>query len=234
MCAFLLFAASLWLGGVLAGFQSKFSGEISRNAEFGDKFQGKFSPNLKLKYTLTLIFTALFLVPLFDGFCVADFLFAFFDAPSPLCVLLLVFFVLKNLLKDFAPKNSRKAQIFAIKPAAFILLCLYGLLLYLGNLDLIPLDIYNQSPIFQALCAFALLLALYFADKFCAVLALISLLPFVLGLSQNPLTMLICPYLWLFSLVKTLEFTLKWSFVRLLKVQKISKNSQNSRLKNEI
>ena len=166
-------------------------------------------------------------MPFYEGFCGADFLFAFFDAPSPLCVLLLAFFVLKNLLKDFAPKNSHKAQIFAIKPAAFVLLCLYGLLLYLGNLDLIPLDIYNQSPIFQAFCAFALLLALYFADKFCATLALIALLPFVFGLSQNPLTMLICPYLWLFSLVKTLEFTLKWAFARLLKSQKIHKNSQN-------
>ena len=271
MCAFLLFAASLWLGGVLAGFQSKFcgkihknaeflgeissensqnakfndkiqgenlknaefqskfSGENSRNVEFGDKFQGKFSPNLKLKYALTLIFTALFLAPFYEGFCVADFLFAFFDAPSPLCLLLLAFFVLKNLLKDFAPKNSHKAQIFAtsIKPAALVLLCLYGLLLYLGNLDLIPLDIYNQSPIFQAFYAFALLLALYFTDKFCAILALIALLPFVFGLSQNPLTMLICPYLWLFSLIKTLEFTLKWSFARLLKPQKIAKNSQN-------
>ena len=256
-CAFLLFAASLWLGGTLMGFQSKFCkkihknaeflGEIAsknsqntkfndkiqsenlKNAEFQSKISGKNLPNLKLKYALTLIFTALFLAPFYNGFCGADFLFAFFDAPSPLCLLLLAFFVLKNLLKDFAPKNSRKAQIFAtsIKPAALVLLCLYGLLLYLGNLDLIPLDIYNQSPIFQAFCAFALLLALYFADKFCAVLALIALLPFVFGLSQNPLTMLICPYLWLFSLVISLKFTLKWAFARLLKLQKIHKNSQN-------
>ena len=255
ICAFLLFAASLWLGGILAEFLGKFGRKIHKNAEFlsefmgensqnskfnakiqsenlkkaefQSKFSGENSPNLKPKYALTLIFTALFLVPFYEGFCGADFLFAFFDAPSPLCVLLLAFFVLKNLLKDFAPKNSRKAQIFAIKPAALVLLCLYGLLLYLGNLDLIPLDIYNQSPIFQAFCAFVLLLALYFADKFCAVLALIALLPFVFGLSQNPLTMLICPYLWLFSLVKTLEFTLKWAFARLLKSQKIHKNSQN-------
>ena len=121
-CAFLLFAASLWLGGTLAEFLGKFGRKIHKNAEFLGEFSGEISSNLKLKYALTLIFTALFLVPFYEGFCGADFLFAFFDAPSPLCVLLLAFFVLKNLLKDFAPKNSHKAQIFAtlIKPAAFV------------------------------------------------------------------------------------------------------------------
>lgn len=196
-CAFLLFGAFLWLFGKFSTL--KFLPKL--------KFAGKFEANLVLKYALTLLFTALCLVPIYCGFCVADLVFSFFDAPSVLCVLLMGFFVGKTLYKDFGKKEL------SVKPASFALLFVYGLFIYLGNLDLIPYDIYTPNALTQtysealplhllAQCAlvFVLLLALYGVDKLCAFLALIALTPFAFGVGQNFLNSLICVYLWAFSL----------------------------------
>ena len=199
-CTFLLFGAFLWLFGALS--------ELKFLAKF--KFAGKFLANVKFKYTLILLFTALCLVPLYKGFCLATLMYSFFDAPSVLCVLLMGFFVLKTFLKDFAKKDLN----LSVKPASFALLFVYGLVIFLGNLDLIPYDFYTPNaqtqPYLDGLflyelskCAlvFVLLLALYATDKLCALLAFAALVPFACGVGQSLLTSLICVYLWVFSLV---------------------------------
>lgn len=198
-CAFLLFGAFLWLFGKLSTL--KFAPK--------SKFSGKFEGNLVLKYALTLLFTALCLVPFYEGFCVAQLMHSFFDAPSVLCVLLMGFFVFKTFYADF----GKKALNLSVKPTSFALLFVYGLLIYLGNLDLIPYDIYTPNALSQpygehlplhllAQCAliFVLLLALYGVDKLCALLALASIAFFAFGVGQSLLDTLICVYLWAFSL----------------------------------
>ena len=207
-CEFLLFGAFLWLFGALGRvkFASKpeFAGKFLANVNFARL------ASVKFKYTLTLLVSALCLVPFYKGFGVAGLMYSFFDAPSVLCVLLMGFFVLKTLLKDFAKFELN----LSVKPLSFVLLFFYGLVVFLGNSDLIPYDFYVPNAQIQpyldglllhalAQCAFVfvLLLALYAADKLCALLALIALVPFAFGVAQSLLTALICVYLWAFCLV---------------------------------
>ncbi len=251
LCAFLLFGGFLWLfGGLIRlfadkkftefgfvnGKKIKFKGENSKITELNSnkaEFQAKNSQNLKLKYTLTLIFTALCLVPFYQGFNIATLMYSFFDAPSVLCVLLMNFFVLKTLAKDFL--NSALCEDFksltplekfvnlSINPISFVLLFVYGTIIFLGNLDLSPYDFYTLNALTQPYLndlllhefnkialVFVLLTLLYATSKLCAILALSSLLPFAFGTEQSMLTTLICPYLWAFSgifiIIKILAF----------------------------
>ena len=220
-CAFLLFTLFLWLFGVLLkwAFESKFAkqnasefkGEnLGKNEVKNKELSAKNAPKfLALKYALTLFFTALCLVPVYKGFCLATLMYSFFDAPSVLCVLLADFFVCKVFLKDFANFELN----LSIKADSFVLLFVYGLVIFLGNLDLMPYDFYVPNALTQAYlrdlflyelskCAlvFALLLALYIVNKFCALLGLLALMPFAFNAEQSFLTALICVYLWAFSL----------------------------------
>ena len=238
-CAFLLFTLFLWFFGLLLkwAFESKFvkqnSGEFKgensgknevKNKELSAKNAPKF---LALKYALTLFFSALCLVPVYKGFCLATLMYSFFDAPSVLCVLLAGFFVCKAFLKDFANFELN----LSIKAESFVLLVVYGLVIFLGNLDLMPYDFYVPNAFAQAYlrdlllyelskCAlvFALLLALYIVNKPCALLGLFALIPFALNAEQNFLTALTCVYLWAFSLA-----ILLWQGVKFIK-GKLCKN----------
>lgn len=238
-CVFLLFTLFLWLCDLLLkwAFESKFAkqnasefkGENSgknevKNKELSAKNAPKF---LALKYTLTLFFSALCLVPVYKGFCLATLMYSFFDAPSVLCVLLAGFFVCKVFLKDFANFELN----LSIKVDSFALLFVYGLVIFLGNLDLMPYDFYVPNALTQVYisdlflyelskCAlvFALLLALYIVNKPCALLALFALMPFAFIAEQSFLTALICVYLWAFSLA-----ILLWQGVKFIK-GKLCKN----------
>ena len=238
-CAFLLFASFLWLFDLLLkwAFESKFAkqnasefkGEnLGKNEVKNKELSAKNAPKfLALKYALTLFFSALCLVPVYKGFCLATLMYSFFDAPSVLCVLLAGFFVCKVFLKDFA--NFELSL--SIKADSFALLFVYGLVIFLGNLDLMPYDFYVPNAFAQAYlrdlllyelskCAlvFALLLALYIVNKFCALLALFALMPFAFIAEQSFLTALICVYLWAFSLA-----ILLWQGVKFIK-GKLCKN----------
>lgn len=238
-CVFLLFTLFLWLFDLLLkwAFESKFakqnSGEFKgensgKNEVKIQKLSAKNAPKfLALKYALTLFFSALCLVPVYKGFCLATLMYSFFDAPSVLCVLLAGFFVCKAFLKDFANFELN----LSIKADSFALLFVYGLVIFLGNLDLMPYDFYVSNAFAQkylsdlflyelSKCAlvFALLLALYIVNKFCALLALFALMPFAFIAEQSFLTALICVYLWAFSLA-----ILLWQGVKFIK-GKLCKN----------
>lgn len=238
-CAFLLFTLFLWLFDLLLkwAFESKFvkqnasefKGENSGKNEIKSKeLSAKNAPKfLALKYALTLFFSALCLVPVYKGFCLATLMYSFFDAPSVLCVLLAGFFVCKVFLKDFANFELN----LSIKADSFALLFVYGLVIFLGNLDLMPYDFYVPNAFTQAYlrdlllyelskCAlvFALLLALYIVNKPCALLGLLALMPFAFIAEQSFLTALICVYLWAFSLA-----ILLWQGVKFIK-GKLCKN----------
>lgn len=235
-CVFLLFTLFLWLFDLLLKwvFESKFAkqnasefkGEnLSKNEVKSKELSAKNAPKfLALKYALTLFFTAFCLVPVYKGFCLATLMYSFFDAPSVLCVLLAGFFVCKAFLRDFANFELN----LSIKADSFVLLFVYGLVIFLGNLDLMPYDFYVPNAFAQAYlrdlllyelskCAlvFALLLALYLVNKFCALLAL---MPFAFIAEQSFLTALICVYLWAFSLA-----ILLWQGVKFIK-GKLCKN----------
>ena len=238
-CAFLLFASFLWLFDLLLkwAFESKFAkqnasefkGEnLGKNEVKNKELSAKNAPKfLALKYALTLFFSALCLVPVYKGFCLATLMYSFFDAPSVLCVLLAGFFVCKVFLKDFA--NFELSL--SIKADSFVLLFVYGLVIFLGNLDLMPYDFYVPNALTQAYlrdlflyelskCAlvFALLLALYIVNKPCALLGLLALMPFAFIAEQSFLTALICAYLWAFSFA-----ILLWQGVKFIK-GKLCKN----------
>ena len=224
-CEFLLFGAFLWLFGALSELKfvakPQFAGNFLASANFMRL------KSVKFKYAFVLLLSALCLVPLYKGFCVATLMYSFFDAPSVLCVLLMGFFVLKTLLKDFANFELN----LSVKPLSFALLLVYGLVIFLGNLDLIPYDFYTPNALTQVYtndlilyelskCAliFVLLLVLYGVDKLCALLALIALVPFAFGAEQNLLSAFICVYLWAFCLAFVL-----WQGVKFIK-GKLCKN----------
>lgn len=238
-CAFLLFTLFLWLFDLLLkwAFESKFTkqnasefrGEnLSKNEVKNKELSAKNAPKfLALKYALTLFFTAFCLVPVYKGFCLATLMYSFFDAPSVLCVLLACFFVCKVFLKDCANFELN----LSIKADSFVLLFVYGLVIFLGNLDLMPYDFYVPNALTQAYlrdlflyelskCAlvFALLLALYIVNKPCALLGLLALMPFAFIAEQSFLTALICAYLWAFSFA-----ILLWQGVKFIK-GKLCKN----------
>lgn len=238
-CVFLLFASFLWLFDLLLKWafeikfakqnSSEFRGEnLGKNEVKNKELSAKNTPKfLSLKYALTLFFSAFCLVPMYKGFCLATLMYSFFDAPSVLCVLLAGFFVCKAFLKDFAKFELN----LSIRADSFALLFVYGLVIFLGNLDLMPYDFYVPNAFAQAYlrdlllyelskCAlvFALLLALYIVNKFCALLALFALMPFAFIAEQSFLTALICVYLWAFSLA-----ILLWQGVKFIK-GKLCKN----------
>lgn len=238
-CVFLLFTLFLWFFDLLLkwAFESKFvkqnasefKGEnLSKNEVKNKELSAKNAPKfLALKCALTLFFSAFCLVPVYKGFCLATLMYSFFDAPSVLCVLLAGFFVCKVFLKDFAKFELN----LSIKADSFVLLFVYGLVIFLGNLDLMPYDFYVPNAFAQAYLrdlllyelskctlVFALLLALYIVNKFCALLALFALMPFAFIAEQSFLTALICVYLWAFSLA-----ILLWQGVKFIK-GKLCKN----------
>lgn len=151
--------------------------------------------NVKFKYTLILAFGVFTFTPLYEGFSLAVLLFSLFDAPSVFCVFLMAFFTLKIFYKDFYKKELK----IRTNTLSFGLISIFCFAVYLGNLDLIPYDIYNENAFKQGIFIFIFLLALYGVDKFCAFLALLSVL-FCVFSEENLIKALFDGYLWLFSL----------------------------------
>lgn len=174
-CAFLLFTLFLVLFNSLSGF--------------------KILANLSFKYALVFICSALTFAPFYQGFSLSVLLYSFFDAPSALCVLLMGFLCFKIFYKDF----SKKALNIHIKTLSFVLLFVFCVFVFLGNLALIRIDIYNENAFMQGIFIFVFLILLYMVDKFFALLALVSLLSCFLG--QNLIKALFDSYLFIFSLV---------------------------------
>ena len=174
-CAFLLFTLFLVLFNSLSRF--------------------KILANLRLKYALVFICSALTFVPFYQGFSLSVLLYSFFDAPSALCVLLMGFLCFTIFYKDF----SKKALNIHIKTLSFVLLFVFCAFIFLGNLALIRIDIYNENAFMQGIFIFVFLILLYMVDKFFVLLALVSLFSCFLG--QNLIKALFDSYLFLFSLV---------------------------------
>lgn len=174
-CAFLLFTLFLVFFNSLSRF--------------------KILANLRLKYALVFICSALTFVPFYQGFSLSVLLYSFFDAPSALCVLLMGFLCFTIFYKDF----SKKALNIHIKTLSFVLLFVFCAFVFLGNLALIRIDIYNENAFMQGIFIFVFLILLYMVDKFFVLLALVSLLSCFLG--QNLIKALFDSYLFLFSLV---------------------------------
>lgn len=151
--------------------------------------------SVKLKYTLALAFGVFVFVPLYEGFSLSVLLFSLFEAPSIFCVLLMAFFTVKIFYKDFYKKELK----IRIHTLSFGLIFIFNLAVYLGNLDLLPYDIYNENAFKQGIFIFIFLLTLYGVDKFCAVLALLAVF-FCIFSEENILKALFDGYLWLFSL----------------------------------
>lgn len=174
-CAFLLFTLFLVLFNSLSRF--------------------KILANLRLKYALVFICSALTFMPFYQGFSLSVLLYSFFDAPSALCVLLMGFLCFTIFYKDF----SKKALNIHIKTLSFVLLFVFCAFVFLGNLALIRIDIYNENAFMQGIFIFVFLILLYMVDKFFVLLALVSLFSCFLG--QNLIKALFDSYLFLFSLV---------------------------------
>lgn len=173
-----------------------------------------FIANKKIKYTLVLLFFTLSFISLqtfgielankshslaldlISKYSLSLILYSFFSAPSYLCTLLSLYVIFKILVRDFTPNKYANILKYKINPLCFIVFVIFGLILFLGNLNLFIFDIYHANAINIAIFVFIFIASLYFIDRFCAILALIALF---FSLDSNILVGLMCIYLWLFS-----------------------------------
>ncbi|TQR33688.1 hypothetical protein DMB92_02030 [Campylobacter sp. MIT 99-7217] len=161
-----------------------------------------FIQKIWLKYILVISFLALFCLPLYQkNHSVINLWYSFFDAPCILSILLLLCFILRKMLKDFHTglKITHFLEQNALNLAFCVVVFVLGLILFLGELNLIGFDLYHSSLMYQGMIVFIFVMILYLIKPFYGILALLSLV-FMIG-EKTAFDVLIDVYLWLFSLI---------------------------------
>lgn len=176
-----------------------------------------FALSKRLKYTLLLALFILACLPFYEGqYSFILLLYSFFDIPSLFCVLLCALFVLRNLSKDLNLKVAWGGAFkHPLKQAlSFALIFFSSLVVFLGELNLIPFDLYHSSYFTQASFVLCFLVLLFLCDEIYAFLALISLCGFVFGFYQL-FESFVDIYLFLYSFAFLLVFSFKFFYKRL-------------------
>ncbi|RDU62646.1 hypothetical protein [Helicobacter sp. MIT 14-3879] len=172
-----------------------------------------FKNNLKYIFVVILftISCCSIIKVLWDYYSLNLLIFSLFDKPSLLCVFLVLSYIFKNIFKNIPLKN-KILKLFidsTINQFFFLLLFIFGLVLFLGSLGLIPFDIYHSSKLYQSIFVFIFMICFYFVDRFCSFIVLLALI-FGIFLNDDILTCLICVYLFVFSFIIILFNVLKF------------------------
>ncbi|NDJ26559.1 hypothetical protein DMB95_01105 [Campylobacter sp. MIT 12-8780] len=181
-----------------------------------------FTLSKRLKYTLLLVFFILACLPFYERhYSFITLLYSFFDTPSLFCVLLCALFVFRGLSKDFSfdfdicKADTKKAFKHPLQQAlSFALIFFASLVVFLGELNLIPFDLYHSSYFMQAGFVLLFLVLLFLCNQSYAFLALISLCGFVSGFS-GLFESFVDIYLFLYSFAFLLVFSLQILYKRL-------------------
>lgn len=159
----------------------------------------------RIKYSAFVVLLAISACPIFEQgqYNAIDLLYAFFDVPSVFGLMVALAFVIEVILSDVALKYQKIAFIskhLKVKPITFVLYGVFGLVVYLGGLNLISFDIYHLTPLWQGLIIFGMACVMIIFDKVAGILLAISFV-LMLVLDSSFVEMMFCAYLWLFSVV---------------------------------
>lgn len=127
--------------------------------------------------------------------------FAAFGAPCILASMLSLWGILKIIIKDAGLSYKfglKSIANYSINPLCFVLFALFGLILFLGNLDLFFFDIYHLDSFYQAIFIFIFIFGLFLLDKMIGIFALLGV---ILNLHADIFSAIFCVYLWLFSVI---------------------------------
>ncbi|RDU65334.1 hypothetical protein CQA53_06590 [Helicobacter didelphidarum] len=117
----------------------------------------------------------------------------------------------KSVLPLFIVQNLYKTHTFA-----FIILMMFGFLLYGNTLNLLEFDLYHQNLYIHALVVFFLIGCIFYCDRIFGIFCLLALIPFAFSqaFDYSILEFLICPYLWVFSFYYVAQRMIKtlWHF----------------------
>lgn len=165
-----------------------------------------FSKNIKAKYGFAICFMFFVLLPiifvLWDFYSIATLFYSLFGGISYLSLLLLVNYILQNILLDFCKNHHFYAHIQNFqkshnKNLAYMIICVFSLVLYLGHLGFIGIDFLQE---FSVIFAGIFVGILYLANKLIGFLALASLFLAVI-FKENIMFSLFDGYLFIFSVI---------------------------------
>lgn len=176
----------------------------------------------KIKYALFAFLNILFCIK-FSGFNLFEMAYSIFDRPSILASLLAFIFIIKVFIIDFASYFSYSSKIhhlnlkiheLNLKLSSKILLFLYGLILFLSFLGVLPFDFYYSNERLWLILFFVLLIA--FFDNYAGSLLTLSILLSYFIASINIMESIICIYLWLyllfFFIFKGIKIAIRFKF----------------------
>lgn len=172
-----------------------------------------------IKYIVCALCIIVAKVPLYYQLPTIDLVYAFFGAPSILCVLIALSFLVRTLAQDvniaITHTPSKYYAMTSLSPTFFVLYAIFGALLLLGTLNIVPaLDVYHYEPLYQNLCCLLAIAIMIYSDRIVGIFFAFSCVIFILrgGESKNLIDVLFCPYLWVASVFNV--FAMIFCFVK--------------------
>lgn len=176
---------------------------------------------LYVKYFLViLVFLASVFIPILEGFGAARLCYSFFGDVSVFCVLILIFFCkdilsldsksikYNKFLRDKIIESSKNSS--AKKCGIFLAISLAGLILYGHSFSFFRFDLFHSNVMIQACVAILLIGFIFLMDRIYGLLGLLALgFSLFIHIDFSILEFLICPYLWVFSVIYVAVFLLK-------------------------
>lgn len=169
-----------------------------------------------VKYIFCLVCIVLACIPMFfTHYNSIEIIYTFFDAPGIISILIALTFLAKTFVQDVGTLMHKQISIsFALRPITFFYYAIFGALLLLGTLNIVPwLDVYHFDPLFENLVVLGVIAVMIYSDSLMGIfLALASITLFFTD-THNILDRIFCPYLWVYSV----GYTLFMSFISLRK-----------------
>ena len=154
------------------------------------------------KYLICLLCAIIGSVPLFFAhYSAIEMVYAFFGAPSLLCVLIALGALWRVLALDFGIR-----ALAPLKPISFVLYAAFGAVLLLGALNIAhSLDIYHFEPLYQNLIILGVMGVMIALDSVMGIFFAVSCIILLGGGDDKSIIEVVfCPYLWLYSVGYTL------------------------------
>lgn len=185
-------------------------------------YNNKTTTAIFIKYTVAFILFCLSLIPITlhqdQSYNTFEILYAFFDSPSVFCVLLSVFFIIRCILSDvlrFSWVGYFIESTMRCKNSTMLILCAFGTILYLGALNLLPFDLYHLGVWKSGVITLGVIVFIGLLDFNALLLLIITLCAFMFcHLNLSLAESIICPYLWLYSIIFSVIYGTQKLFVK--------------------
>lgn len=155
----------------------------------------------KINFILMLLTAIVVNIPI-KGLSINIFTYSYLGGMSAFLFALSLVMVFENL-------KTHQNNLLNIK--GFIFIFVFGLILYLSTLNIIPVDIYYQSPAFIIITCCLITILAYYVDKILGILYLLSLFAYSLNImdSKNLFDYLIDLPVWILSIVCIITYYIK-------------------------